>query len=361
MQIEFGNFDSRTDLQGQRRLFRLCFPEHEGSAVGSDEHYRWKFHAGPGSPPSHEFKATADDKLLGYYAAIPYRYQVGGSPMTAGMVCDVMTHPVSRGQGIFTRIGAHATDELKSRGLNFVTGYPIRPEVIPGHLKVGWKPAFKLPLYAQVLRLDGALSTRGLGSLAKLLNPLVRGADWLLALPTRFSDDGSLSIEVVSAESLAKLPEYDSFFQAWQKTQRYHLIKDREFLCWRLGAIGAQYEIVLLRRNSELIGLAITRRMEYEGIPTLAVLDVMLLDCDNRTSRHLWQAIKRQAHERDAEIVAGIFSRYWARRYRLGRNGFLRTPFVITFIVKSLNNPIEESDFLAERNWHLCWIDSDDG
>jgi hypothetical protein len=42
-----------------------------------------------------------------------------------------------------------------------VTGYPIRPEVIPGHLKVGWSIVAKLPVYVKVVRTDALLIQAG--------------------------------------------------------------------------------------------------------------------------------------------------------------------------------------------------------
>ena len=36
---------------------------------------------------------------------------------------------------------------MRAAGMDLCVGFPIRPEVFPGHIKVGWKVAFDLPVY----------------------------------------------------------------------------------------------------------------------------------------------------------------------------------------------------------------------
>ena len=53
--------------------------------------------------------------MVGYYAAIPYKYNIGETQTDVGMVCDVMTSTKQRGKGIFTKIGRYATEDLAKR------------------------------------------------------------------------------------------------------------------------------------------------------------------------------------------------------------------------------------------------------
>ena len=113
---------------------------------------------------------TPGNKMLGYYAAIPYPYQVGDRRMVAGMVCDVMTHSDARGRGVFTELGRFALAEMRPTNLSFLTGYPIRPEVMGGHLRVGWEVAFDLPMYIRPLRANAIAKAKGLSWLAPVAN-----------------------------------------------------------------------------------------------------------------------------------------------------------------------------------------------
>ena len=99
--MEFVAFNQDEELSQRRGLFDDAFPENKGSSAASIEHYQWKFHRAPFTPPSYEYVAIDDDKMLGYYAAVPYPYQIGDRRIFAGMVCDVMTHSQARGKGVF--------------------------------------------------------------------------------------------------------------------------------------------------------------------------------------------------------------------------------------------------------------------
>jgi len=161
MSIHFRKFDFKSELANQRELFIECFPEHSESSMLSNEHYLWKFQSKPGHIPSAEYVAVDEQNdLLGYYAAIPYQYNVNGKTSEAAMVCDVMTGVKARGKGVFTNLGIYSTDEFKQLDFDFTTGYPIRKEVIPGHLKAGWSINHELPLYARFIKFDSFLKNK---------------------------------------------------------------------------------------------------------------------------------------------------------------------------------------------------------
>ena len=136
MEVKLESFDYKKGLNQQRKLFTECFPENIGSPVAGNKHYLWKFQGFPHIPHSYEYVALQEDNIIGYYAAIPYKYKVNKNYVIAGMVCDVMTGVKARGKGIFTKLGKYSLEKLKNSGIGFTTGYPIRPEVIPGHKKV---------------------------------------------------------------------------------------------------------------------------------------------------------------------------------------------------------------------------------
>ena len=160
MEITCIKFDYKERLDEQRKLFVDCFPENLGTAVIGKEHYMWKFQSFPtDSKKSYEYIATDEkDNMVGYYAAIPYNYDIEGKVYPVAMVCDVMTSSKCRGAGIFTKLGRYSTDEYAKEGLAFSTGYPIRKAVIPGHMKVGWKIAFELPLYMHFISTSSLLA-----------------------------------------------------------------------------------------------------------------------------------------------------------------------------------------------------------
>ncbi len=126
-----------------------------------------KDHTGDGSlsiimPVSAKmFVAVDGSDIIGYYAVIPQHFICNNETLQGAIVVDVMTHPDFRFQGMFTAIGRFALQSCTdTTDLEFTTGYPIRPEVMPGHLKIGWNIRFKIGIWVQPLSLQGILSSR---------------------------------------------------------------------------------------------------------------------------------------------------------------------------------------------------------
>ncbi|MCA8957528.1 MAG: GNAT family N-acetyltransferase, partial [Planctomycetes bacterium] len=139
---------------------------------GEPDYWRWEFvdnHAGP----ARLFVAEDDtrqgaQRIVGHYAVIPQRFVLDGATLRGSIVVDVMTHPDYRFQGMFTKIGRFALDACTADpGFEFTTGYPIRKEVIPGHLKVGWRIRFRIGTYVMPLR-TGKVLAAGVPALAKV-------------------------------------------------------------------------------------------------------------------------------------------------------------------------------------------------
>lgn len=360
MELTFRQFDHESNLTDQRSLFRNSFPEAVGTPAETSEHYYWKFHSFPGEMKSYEYCAwaTETNTLVGYYAAIPYRYRIAGQTLICGMVCDVMTHSSARGQGVFTRLGKYATDELKNSGIAFTTGYPIRPEVIPGHLKVGWKIAFPLPLYIKLLKADALLKARKLKLLTPITNVGLGAFNFCVSKP--FARSERYSATVRDTAGLVNLLEYDQFFADWSKGQRHLLVKDRNFWKWRLGAPGTEYKIVCIYEAEKLIAVAVTRATELKGIPTLAVLDLMVASGHEQCLTFLHRQTELLARKLKTEAISVMVNKNWARQYRLLRHGFLKSPFIFQLIFKSLSESISEESLSQEDHWHLMWVDCDD-
>jgi hypothetical protein len=357
LSIEFGEFDVDRYLAQQRDLFEDAFPEHVGNAPASVEHYRWKFHSFPFSPQAYEYMAVEDDRMLGYYAAIPYPYVIAGRPTRVGMVCDVMTHSNARGRGVFTGLGRFALAQMQATDLEFVTGYPVRSEVMGGHLRVGWKVAFELPMYLSPLKTDAILKSRGLAWLAPAANFGASSYQRLLSLrrPAR-----EYAVNHGSPESLLRSEAVASFLERWSASVPNHLVKSPDFYAWRLGAPGTSYRVFLVKHGDDVVAMAIGRATELDGVPSFAVLDLMVREDHRRALATLVGAVRDEARRCDAQAIVTMMSKLRARQYRLIRFGFLRTPFTFKLIVRSVGATSQIGNLADDSQWHLMWIDSDD-
>ena len=255
--------------------------------------------------------------------------------------------------------GSAASPQSGSRleGVYFVSGYPIRPEVLPGHLKVGWSVAFREPVYVRPLRANALLKDR---PWAKPLVPLINaGLDFCNSL-ARPRGRSTYGVEVLSREEFLADGGYEGFFAKWAAEQRNYLVKDRSFVAWRTGAPGATYRFVKLSVNGEWAGLAIVRSTNLKGVPALAVLDFMVPSGHVGGLEDLHHALVGLARREGREVVAAMMSPTRASAYRLARSLYLRTPAVFSVIFKALRSDLQQDGFGAEADWHLMWIDSDD-
>jgi len=354
MELTFSHFDYSENLNKQRELFKDCFPETSGEAIQGNDHYMWKFHSFPNSKTSWEYVSYLDDEIVGYYAAIPYKYKIGNKITPVGMVCDVMTRSNHRGKGIFTKMGSYSTKEL-SFEVPFTMGYPIRKEVIPGHLKVGWKIPFTLPLYMKFIRLDSLLTSKKIGFVVPLANVLISLSNFLTKTRVKINYDSMLSTNIMEIEG------YDLFVKEWASSVPNSLIKDLPFSVWRYSAPERKYKFLSIRTDKgKMVGFISFRNIIKESVPSLGILDYMVLpgyeDCHGLINSILIDCAKKDK----LEALITMMSKSSAHKYKLCRNGFFKSPFVFSLIINNLTNEFADYELFDENKWHLMWADSDD-
>lgn len=352
MNFSFKPFDFKIDLDRQRDLFKDCFPETLGDSIQEKEHYIWKFHS-LGTPTSWEYICEHNADMVGYYAALPYRYQIGKDVTYVGMVCDVMTSSRYRGKGIFTKLGTYSTNELSTH-VPFTMGYPIRPEVIPGHLKIGWEIAFDLPLYIKFLKSNSLLKRYHL----KLLYPI---GNVLLKIYNRIMEQRSDVLYSSSvSNSIDNIDDFNSFITQWQSSVVNSLNKDITFYKWRFGAPSRKYFFLRVFKENTTIALLVIRKIIKYDVPSLCIIDYMVTPGNQHCHGYINKCINKLAKEQGAEAVMTMMSKISAKRYNLLSNGYLKSPFLFKLIIKNLTNKYSKDLLFNEGNWHLMWVDSDD-
>lgn len=353
MELSFAHFDYTKNLAQQRALFKDCFPETNGEAIQGEAHYMWKFHSFPNQISSWEYASYLDSEMVAYYAAISYKYKIGKIITNVGMVCDVMTSSKHRGKGIFTKMGRYSTDEL-SAYVPITMGYPIREGVVPGHLKVGWKIAFKMPLYIKFLKLNSLLKSKKLGFIAPFANIILSlyNRIWSKRVNKKYICSTYSNIEMIEG--------YESFASEWSDSVENSLIKDISFVRWRYSAPERNYKFLSIRKEEKMIGFLAFRSIIKENVPSYGILDYMVLpgfdDCHGMINKVLADCARKDK----VEAIMTMMSKTSAFNYQLIRNGYLKSPFVFDLIIKNLRSEFKDEDLMREEKWHLMWVDSDD-
>lgn len=344
-----------------RRLFQDCFPETAGTSLETPEHYLWKFGTEGKDSPSCEFGAFADsERLVGYYAALPFRYKLAGSEVLAGLVCDVMTDSSMRGKGIFTAQGRYATAEMAKDGIAFCTGYPIRKEVFPGHLKVGWKIAFKLPVYFKLL--DPVVALAGRTRAARWAGAAARPVCRMYQKSVRICGGAwsrAGTCRRFTAEEFFERPEYAAFHERWGIQYSHYLVRTSRFFRWRLSPPRATYTILAVYDRAELAGFAVVRNSAVAGMDVTAVVEFMVLPGRERNCRLLHRNLEVFCRESATAGIVILCTTPDATRWQLYRNGYVKSPVQFTLILKWLAASPEPVAFSDARAWHLTWVDTD--
>lgn len=354
MELTFEKFDYRVNLVQQRELFNDAFPE--ATEAATDENYKWLLHSFPNDVnPSFEFCGYHRNEMVGYYAAIPFKYKIGDDITDVGMVCGVMTSSKYRGKGIFTQMGGYSTEKLAEH-VPFTTGYPIRKSVIPGHLKIGWKIAFELPLFMKFLSTDSLLKSK----LPKFsfLSPILNFFLDMLNLLTRTRVNSKFHTQIFN--SIDSIKDYDVFISKWMKSIPNALFKDSVFAQWRYGKPNSDYRFLVISHKDEMIGFVSYCSVIKEGVPSYCLLDLSVLPGYYDCLGVMYNALFWEAKKNGIEAIMMMMSKYSARKYRILRNAFLRSPFTFYLIIKNLTNRFSDEQLFKEENWHLMWVDSDD-
>ncbi len=355
------NVFSDSDITKQRDLFKECFPETNNTSISSIDHYFWKFHSKNGNHKSIECCAHIGQNLIGYYGAIPYAFKYLNTDVTAALVCDVMTSSQARGQGVFTKLGKYSTDLINSNGFDFCIGFPIRKEVLPGHLKVGWDKTVKLPLYASFVTFNSFLKNRNLSFLIPIFDFFNASLSLIFKFSTRtMSKSSDITIEKYNSKMINYIDGLSEFYDKWQSEIIFSLSKSMDFLNWRLGAPKLEYTIFVMRSKSNIVGVLISRDMIKENVPCTGILDISIINGYHNKSNLLIEELKNHCKINNRELILIMISNFWYKKYRLLKSLFLKTPFNFIFITKLFNTKIEKKIFYDETSWHLMWIDSDD-
>jgi Acetyltransferase (GNAT) domain len=357
LSIEQKRLPSGENQQPYHYLFQDCFPETAGTSLQTPEHYHWKYGPDGKHAPPFEFAAYEASQILGYYAALPFAYSVAGKPMTAALVCDVMTHSRARGKGIFTAQGRFATEEMARNGIAFCTGYPIRSYVFPGHLKIGWRIAFPLPVYANLLDMRPVLASRHLSTLGNILQPL--GSLWTQGCRLTRPKFREASCQEENPETFFSTGEFTSFYTTWARHSPSHLIRTAGFYRWRLSAPQSSYRVTALYIKCALAGVAITRNSILSGFPITNILDLMLLPECRQAAGTLHDALAQVSKRSGTAGLAVMSTRSDAARWNLCRNGYFKTSVQFKLILKWLAADPAPASFWDESAWHLTWLDTD--
>lgn len=305
------------------------------------------------------FLAVDGEKVVGHYAVCPSNIIVDSEIKRGSIVVDVMTHPDYRFQGMFTKIGKYSLEEAGKDGIDFSYGFPIRKSVMPGHLNVGWKVAFKLPVYvypvnfAEIVRkfLPFKPAAAVLGFLPQMLYLLVGGIRSVLGKRYVIEEDCCFR----------DTAELRKFIEKTSSQHRIMQYRDYSFLNWRYNLNKyRKYKVFFAYDNNHsMLGYIVLRKAIIYGLECVTIIDMQALQIKGSIINALLRCADRYAKECKAALVGCMINKNRYKRQLLF-NLYIKSPYIFKFIVHKNRDMDYEEKILKTENWFVTWADTDD-
>ena len=304
-----------SDLGSDRRdAFLALMREVYGEAM-SEADFDWFFERNPVGGRVLSAAEEEDGRVLGVLAMSLARAVVDGDEQLVAFAVHAVTHPESRGKGVFSRLELRNEERAAGEGARLALGFtnPMAGPILVG--KLGWRDLYRMRLWARVLRPLRAARRRGGGCLPP------RGGGAL----DRFG------------------PEHE---QAWRRVADPWgncLVRDPEFLNWRYVDAPKDY-----RAFASPNGYAVVSHAVQKGFSSAVVCDLV---GPPREQMRLLRRCLREARG-GADVAIGVPAP--GQRAAFAALGFVPTPMTIRVIGKALL-----PDAALPSNWHFAPGDTD--
>jgi hypothetical protein len=254
----------------------------------------------------------------------PYKY---------GLVADVYTSSKYQKQGVFSKLGELVRQPIKDEGYDIAVGFPVRPNVIPGHLKVGWQVAFKMPVFISPSVLQLTLSAfSGLNRKFVVVNRKFSGVTKDVAKFLSVSYSQNLDGSKVS------------------KTL------EPQYLNWRLSRPGTEYTESIVFKGNEIVAWVISRKVKINGVSIWAVLEIQFASGFRSAVKFAVRCLGKKALKNNCHLIAGCWNRSYAKN--LGIN--LMKGFIHHGEQKVIFRKHSEGiEIPVENQTEFSWLDSD--
>jgi len=338
--IEIWNGRSNTQIiDVVQSMFRLQGEERDR------ELFDWQY----AGPLGGAYVSLAHDQrgpLLGpvaLYAAFPNRFLVHGIEVIGVQTFDVLTVAEFRGRGIFVGLANSLYRSMETAGVELTYGIPNALTVSGYSKHLGWKMIDPLPMLVRPIGLRFGRVRFGLRkpSLENHVRP-------------------SKSITMV----LAVPPDISELFHSFVTDKYVGVVRDFEYLSWRLNRPGSTYRMFETRSSSgTLLAFGAYELLLKHDCCLGYVMELMIAPGHEHDGKVLLYEMISEMKCRGADLVFSL-SIHGANAYRgLKSNHFFNfseriRPIELHYGFRPIGQKIVAANLVRE-NWNLSYLDSD--
>jgi GNAT superfamily N-acetyltransferase len=281
----------------------------------SEEEFDWFFDRNPAGP---RLLSASDDEegIVGALAMSYARAIVAGREELVAFAVHAVTHPRSRGKGVFSTLELRNEERAAEAGATLALGFtnPMAGPILVG--KLGWRDLYRMRLWARVLRPLRALRREGGdGGL-----PPSRGGTL-----TRFGE------------------EQEGAWRAVQPGWGNGLARSAAYLNWRYADAPKDYRALASANGYAVVGHAVQK-----GISSAVICDLVGPRSEQR--RLLGRCLSEARGGADIAIAVPAPDQ---------RRAYLSLGFVpTTQTIRVIGKPLRPDAELPER-WHFSLGDTD--
>jgi len=285
------------------------------------------------------------DGAAALYTAFPVQFLVHGQTYSAVQSFDTLTLEEFRGQGLFTKLANNLYESVETKGIDLVFGIPNGSSVkgFSKHLK--WTFIDPLPMLARPIGLRYLLVR------AKMRTPRL--------------SDFRLTTQDSCIEEVGSCPDdIDDLFSRVGSSEYVGVVRNKEYLDWRLKRPGATYRLFTYRSSTgELLAFGAYELVLKHGCSLGYVMELMNDLSQPHASWSLLRSMTAEMKSRGADLIFA-----WSMPKSPSRRSFKSNlffpfpqwmrPIELHLGYRKFNKSISDSD-LGRKNWYISYLDSD--
>ena len=238
----------------------------------SGDYYRWMYEQNPAGR-AFVHSARLGDRIVASFALAPKVFVIDGEQVLVGKTMDMFTDPEWQGRGLMRRCTDTVFDEAADAGL---PGWYVTPSVNSYPIftgRWGYREEFSLVYRLRVLR-PGPLGGR---------TRLPAGVE---CRPVDRFDETA-----------------DELWARVAPAHRVAQVRDATYLNWRYVENPDRYDLLELRRDGRLAGIAVLGRTRRRGIGVGELMELVHEVDDDATLRHLVRAAAARAERSGCRLL----------------------------------------------------------